>query len=102
MCSNTKKLLVYPIWHPGKNDFGLIAKEDVFLCSTYYKGMEMHGYRPYIMEYEEETDTDCNDGTDRPTNPGGGYERESLHINNKVCSEWNSNELWNGDKDNGD
>lgn len=56
MCSNTKKLLVYPIWHPGKDDFGLIAKEDVFLCSTYYKGMEMHGYRPYIMEYEEETD----------------------------------------------
>ena len=53
MCLNTKKLLVYPIWHPGKNDFGLIAKEDVFLCATYHKGMEMHGYRPYIMEYEE-------------------------------------------------
>lgn len=51
MCSNTKKLLVYPIWHPGKADFGLIAKEDVFLCSTYYKGMDMHGYRAHIMEY---------------------------------------------------
>lgn len=53
MCSNTKKLLVYPIWHPGKDEFWLIAKEDVFLCSTYYKGMDMRGYRPYIMEYEE-------------------------------------------------
>ena len=32
---------------------------------------------------------------------GGGYEREGLHIDDKVCSERNSNELWNGDKDNG-
>ena len=33
---------------------------------------------------------------------GGGYEREGLHIDDKVCSERNSNELRNGDKDNGD
>lgn len=46
-------MLVYPAYHPGKNEFGLIAKKEVFLCATYYKGMEMHGYRPHIMEYEE-------------------------------------------------
>ena len=32
----------------------------------------------------------------------GGDEREGLHIDNKVCGEWNSDELWYGNKDNGD
>ena len=40
---------------------GLLQRKMFFLCSTYYKGMEMHGYRPYIMEYEEEIATD-NEG----------------------------------------
>ena len=46
-------MLVYPAWHPGKEHYELIYKKEVFLCATYHKGMEMHGYRPYIMEYEE-------------------------------------------------
>lgn len=47
------KMLVYPAWHPGKEHYELIYKKDVFLCATYHKGMEMHGYRPHVLEYEE-------------------------------------------------
>ena len=46
-------ILIYPIWHPGKKHYKLIAKKDVFLCATYHKGMDMRGYRAHILEYEE-------------------------------------------------
>lgn len=46
-------MLVYPAWNPGKGRYELIYKKDVFLCATYHKGMEMRGYRPHVLEYEE-------------------------------------------------
>ena len=46
-------MLVYPAWHPGKEHYELIYKKDVFFCATYHKGMEMRGYRPHVLEYEE-------------------------------------------------
>lgn len=46
-------LLVYPHWHPGKSVAWLECKKNVYLCATYSIGMDMRGYRPYILEYEE-------------------------------------------------
>ena len=51
--SGKVSLLVYPHWHPGKNVAWLECKKDVYLCATYTIGMDMRGYRPYILEYEE-------------------------------------------------
>lgn len=68
-------MLVYPAWHPGKEHYELIAKKDVFLCATYHKGMEMHGYRPHILEYKE----NCMLSERKETDRHGNAESEQDH-----------------------
>lgn len=53
MSAHKKNLLVYPMWHPGKGVAELHCKKNVYLRATYSIGMDMRGYRPYILEYEE-------------------------------------------------
>ena len=53
MSARKKTIMVYPQWHPGMGVAQLLIRNALYFCATYHKEMDMRGYRPYILEYEE-------------------------------------------------
>ena len=53
MPARKKTIMVYSQWHPGMGVAQLLIRNALYFCATYHKEMDMRGYRPYILEYEE-------------------------------------------------